>query len=103
MSFSVRRLVRCIASIALVVGSLCSALSAQSSIQSLTKEQLLAALDPDMRNVILLYDAIKGTRLEQLSPQDARQQFAAQDAAKIIARGTGAAERQPRWGRSSTV
>ncbi len=65
---------------------------AQNSTAPLTRAQLLANLDPDMRNVILLFDAIKGTRLEQLSPQDARQQFAAQDAAKIIARGVGAAE-----------
>lgn len=53
----------------------------------LTREQLLARMDPDMRNVVLLYDAIKGTHAEQLTPQDARQQFSAQDAAKIIARG----------------
>lgn len=44
-----------------------------------------------MRNVVLLFDAIKGTHPEQLSPQDARQQFAIQDADKIIARGTGVA------------
>ena len=55
-----------------------------------------------MRNVILLYDAIKGTRLEQLSPQDARQQFAAQDAAKIIARASGLGEAPPRLAKSST-
>ena len=53
----------------------------------LTRAQLLARMDPDMRNVVLLYDAIKGTRLEQLSPQDARQQFPIQSAAKILARG----------------
>ena len=81
-----------IVSTLLLIGSLSAAVSAQSSTKPLTREQLLAELDPDMRNVILLYDAIKGTRLEQLSPQDARQQFGAQDAAKIIARGTGAAE-----------
>lgn len=68
-----------------------SSLGAQNP-KALTREQLLAGLDADMRNVILLYDAIKGTRLEQLSPQDARQQFSAQDAAKIIARGVGTAE-----------
>ena len=45
-----------------------------------------------MRNVIVLYDEIKGTHLEQLTPQDARQQFAAQDAAKILASGYGNAE-----------
>ena len=69
-----------------------SASTTQSSTAPLTREQLLADLDPDMRNVILLYDAIKGTHLEHLTPQDARQQFAAQDAAKIIARGVGLAE-----------
>lgn len=53
----------------------------------LTREQLLARMDPDMRNVVLLYDAIKGTHAEQLTPQDARQQFSTQDAGKIIARG----------------
>ena len=56
-----------------------------------TNSSILNILAPDMRNVILLYDAIKGTHLEQLTPQDARQQFAAQDAAKILARGTGVA------------
>ena len=54
---------------------------------ALTRNELLARMDTDMRDVILLYDAIKGTHLEQLTPQDARQQFSAQDAAKIIARG----------------
>lgn len=63
-----------------------------ASTTPLTRAQILARLDPDMRNVILLYDAIKGRRLEQLSPQNARQQFAAQDAAKGIARGLGTAE-----------
>lgn len=77
---------------ALLMGSLCGVLQAQNSPAPLTRAQLLAGLDPDMRNVILLYDIIKGTRLEQLSPQDARQQFGAQDAAKVIARATGAAE-----------
>ena len=90
MPFSENKIVRRVMPAALVFNSLCSVLSAQT--QPLTRDQLLAGLDPDMRNVILLYDAIKGTRLEQLSPQDARQRFAAQDAAKIIARGTGAAE-----------
>ena len=45
-----------------------------------------------MAEVILLYDAIKGPPILNLTPQDARQQLSAQDAAKIIARGTGRAE-----------
>ena len=91
MPTTARKLMRCLAPAALLLSSSGAVLSAQNT-QPLTRAQILAQLDPDMRNVILLYDAIKGTRLEQLSPQDARQQFAAQDAAKIIARGTGAAE-----------
>ncbi len=55
----------------------------------LTRAQLLAALDPDMRNIILIYDAVKGTRLEQLTPQDDRQQIAPQDVAKFVARASG--------------
>ena len=42
-----------------------------------------------MANVIRLFDAIKGTPIIKLTPQDARQQFSAQDAAKLIARGFG--------------
>ena len=61
----------------------------------LTRAQLLAGLDADMRDVIVLFDELKGTRLEQLSPQDARQQFAAQDAAKLIARAIGIAAPTP--------
>ena len=56
---------------------------------------VLSTLAPDMRNVILLYDAIKGTPFEQLTPQDARQQFAAQDAEKILARASGFASATP--------
>ena len=48
-------------------------------------------LDGDMTSVVLLYDAIKGTPIVDLTPQDARQQFSLQDAAKIIARGFGSA------------
>ena len=55
----------------------------------LTRAQILNRLAPNMRDVILLFDAIKGTHLEQLTPQDARQQFSAQDAAKLIARAKG--------------
>jgi acetyl esterase len=49
-------------------------------------------LDPEMRNVIMLWDAIRGTPINQGSPQDDRQQFFPQDAAKIIARGYGSAQ-----------
>ena len=59
-----------------------------------TPGQLLAHLDPDMREVVLVYDAIRGTPETGLTPQDARQQFAPEDAAKIIARVTGAAKSQ---------
>lgn len=52
----------------------------------------LNQLDPDMRTVVQVFDEIKGTPVIQLTPQDARQQFAAQDAAKIVARAGGAAE-----------
>ncbi len=64
-------------------------LSAQvaATTQPLTSAQILQKLDPQMAEVIGLYDLIKGTPLLQLTPQDARQQFSAQDAAKIIARG----------------
>ncbi len=92
MSLPVRKLTRRLTPAALLFGSACGALAAQTSTEPLTRDQLLAGLDPDMRNVILLYDAIKGTRLEQLSPQDARQQFAAEDAAEIIAREVGTAD-----------
>ena len=58
----------------------------------LTRAQIFRQLDPQMAEVILLYDAIKGTPAVNLTPQDARQQLSAQDAEKIIARGTGQAE-----------
>lgn len=48
---------------------------------------VLKQLDPQMANVVQLWDAIKGTPVTQLSPAKARQQFAPQDAAKILARG----------------
>ncbi len=66
--------------------------TAQSLPLPTTNDPLILSLDPDMQNVILLYDAIKGTPAPQLTPQDARQQFAAQDAAKILARGLGSAQ-----------
>ncbi len=65
----------------------------------LTSEQLLAKLDPDMRSVVVLYDSIRGLQLDQLNPQDARQQFAPQDAAKMIARSSGKAPRPTQLGK----
>lgn len=65
----------------------------------LTGDQLLAKLDPDMRNVVTLYDNIRGLALDQLTPQDARQQFSPQDAAKMIARSSGVARRPTQLGK----
>lgn len=59
---------------------------------TLTPAQLEAALDPQMKKVIDLYKMIMGTPVIDLTPQDARQQFAAQDAAKLLARTSGAQE-----------
>ncbi len=67
-----------------LAGCLTPALSAQTP---LTTNQILLGLDRDMAEVVLLYDAIKGTPIVNLTPQDARQQFAAEDAEKILARG----------------
>lgn len=44
---------------------------------------------PQMERVLDVYQLIAGTPIIDLSPQDARQQFSAEDAAKAIARGTG--------------
>ena len=86
----------CLANLSFYVAStalLITSLSAQTPNPAPpTTSQILSHLTPRMRDVILLYDAIKGTPLIDLTPQDARQQFSAQDAAKIIARGTGLAE-----------
>ena len=65
------------------------------SAKPLSKEELLRPLDPDLRDVVLLYDAIKGTPDPSLTPQDARQQIPVQLADKVLARGVGTAE-QPR-------
>jgi acetyl esterase len=59
---------------------------------ALTPAQIFQKLDPRMADVVRLFDAIKGTPIIDLTPQDARQQFSTQDAAKILARGIGAAE-----------
>ena len=68
-----------------------SAATAQTA--PLTRAQLLAALDPDMRQVVPLYDVLKGASPLTLSPPDARQQIPIQEADKILARATGTAER----------
>ena len=47
-------------------------------------------LDPQMRNVLQVFQAGSGTPIIQLSAPDARQQFAAEDAAKAVARSSGA-------------
>ncbi len=57
-----------------------------------TPAQIEAMLDPQMKTVIDVYKTIMGTPLVDLTPQDARQQFSAQDAAKIVARTTGVQE-----------
>ena len=46
--------------------------------------------DPQMAVVLQQLQSIAGTPIFDLSPQDARQQFGAEDAAKIVARQTGA-------------
>ena len=66
--------------------------SVAANLAPLTNDQIFAELAPRMRDVILLYDAIRGTPIVELTPQDARQQFSPEDAAKIIARGIGTAE-----------
>ena len=48
---------------------------AQAQTAPLSDAQLLQQLDPDMAEVVLLFDAIKGTPIIDLTPQDARQQF----------------------------
>ena len=85
---------RILSAATLAISCLAPSLSAQSTptVTPITKAQFYSMLDPHMAEVILLFDAIKGTPIIDLTPQDARQQFGAQDAAKIIARGTGLAE-----------
>lgn len=46
-------------------------------------------IDPQMLQVLQTYEPIAGTPITQLTPADARQQFAAEDAAKSLARSTG--------------
>lgn len=79
------------ASVVLLATSSAGAQSAPS-VAPLTRAQIFRQLDPQMAEVILLFDAIKGTPIVNLTPQGARQQLSAQDAEKIIARGVGLAE-----------
>ncbi len=86
-----------IAPVVLTLGS--AALPAQTQTSpsaapdGLTRRQILKQLDPDMAQVVLLFNVINGRPAVKLSQQDARQQFAIQSAAKIIARAGGGAER----------
>ncbi|MGI4758760.1 MAG: alpha/beta hydrolase [Janthinobacterium lividum] len=73
----------------LATACLLPALQAQTP---LTTNQLLLRMDRDMAEVVLLYDAVKGTPIVNLTPQDARQQVSIQDTTKILARGEGKAE-----------
>lgn len=94
MLHSPNRLVKTgfLAASALVLTPLLSAQTSDRTPAPLTREQILNELAPRMRDVILLYDAIKGTPIVNLTPQDARQQLSAEDAAKILSRGIGPAE-----------
>lgn len=68
---------------------------APQAVAPLSPAQLQRQLDPQMAEVILLFNAIKGTPAVKLTPQDARQQFSAQDAEKLIERGANV-NQQPR-------
>lgn len=72
---------------ALLAGFLASTASAQTP----SDADIYQRLDADMAQVVLLYGAIKGTPITSLTPQDARQQLGAIDAAKILTRGYNAA------------
>ena len=65
--------------------------AASSSVTPLTFAQISAKLDPQMANVINTFLSIAGKPIVELTPQDARQQFSAEDAAKIVARVNGKA------------
>ncbi len=53
--------------------------------------QAQVPVDPQMSAVLQQLQTVGGTPYYMLSPQDARQQFGAEDAAKMVARQTGAA------------
>jgi acetyl esterase len=63
-----------------------------TSVAPLTPQEISHMLDPQMAKVLDVYNSIKGTPAVKLTPRDARQQFAAEDAAKILARATGKQE-----------
>ncbi len=65
---------------------------AQDDVQPLTQQQIFRMLDPQMAEVIFALKTIQGTPIVNLTPQDARQQFSAEDAEKAVARATGRAE-----------
>jgi hypothetical protein len=60
---------------------------------ALLNPSLMAQAAPNAQMSVVLNQlaAIAGTPFPQLTPQDARQQFSAEDAAKIVARSTGKA------------
>ncbi len=64
-----------------------------ASVAPLTKAQIVKLLDPQMLEVVTLLNQIRGTSLLTLSPQDARQQFGAEDAAKVLEHYFGLAEK----------
>lgn len=85
---------------ALLAGALVTALvpavpiawaQTDATVTPLTPAQLQQLLDPQLAAVLNIYKEVMGTPLPELTPQDARQQFAAEDAAKAQARLTGKA------------
>ena len=71
---------------------LAEAQTSAAALTPYTPAQIESMLDPQMKVVIDLYKTIMGTPITALTPPDARQQFSAEDAAKIVARITRAAE-----------
>ncbi len=64
--------------------------TAASTVQNATTPlPFQSQLDPQMTTVLQVYQNVAGTPIYELSPQDARQQFAAEDAAKGVARNEG--------------
>ncbi len=57
----------------------------------LTQAQAMAQMTPQMAQVVTFFNTIKGTPIIDLTPPDARQQFALEDAAKVLERQSGAA------------
>ena len=71
----------------------CSSAIQMGALLLISHSSVLAQAQPDSQMAVVLKElkAIEGKPFYMLSPQDARQQFSAQDAAKIIARETGKA------------